>query len=590
MYLQIQPTFVESNPSSFCFLAKPKQTFKTKKMKNIFTIAVFFATGVLFAQKNVSVVEVFCNTGDANALQSIPAINAQATIADTSDENHIFIQHHINQTYSNWTDQYAIQASTDRYNSYTNLNIVNSLASIATNGAASTATPWYNCAPIEKDIYSSGAKKVSLQFDSYNSATSTVSVRFVLASKYQSTDTKSIYVYMLESGLTVNVTGGQNSGHTFTMNNVARLVQSEPATVYTDLLQFTLPTGTNTQNVQFVAYVQDDATGEILGGTRGFKLQPYLDAPGSKFAVVEMFCNTGCYGGPPAISSMGTYAATAETNTENQALVELHIYQTYGNWSDVYTLGMNNDRYDKYSWDMGILAGLAAVSKNGIRYTPDSWNSCKPEDKVSTAFVDLSLASYHNNNLIVNYNLSGHLGKHDKVYFYVVESGITVNVTGGEISSTTLNMSNVARVGREKDVDVLSDTVLLQIPTDVNLQNARLLAYIQNDMTYEVTGGTKGLKLNNASSAGLIPVDPNVNFSVYPNPTHTDITLLTSKLQSLKNASVTIYDLNGQVHYTKDLETIPSVLSITDHQLNQGFYFVKIQADEMSLTQKVEIY
>lgn len=559
-------------------------------MKTLLTIFTIFLVSSIFGQRTVSVIESFCNTGDLNAQSSIPALHDQAAIADTNDENHVYIQHHVNQTYSDWTDQYATQASTDRYNDYIGLGIINGTAKLATNGEASTATPWYNCAPVERDVYNSGSKKMTVLFDSYDPLTSKVKVKFVLALKYQSTDTKSVYVYMLESGINVNVTGGQNAGETFVMNNVDRGVQSTPATVYSDVFEFTLPAGANTNNIQFVGYVQDDATGEILGGTRGFKLQPYLDAPGTTFSVVEMFCNTGCYGGPSAISSMGTWAATAETNSENQALIELHIYQTYGNWSDIYTLDLNNERYDKYSWDMGILAGLAAVSKNGIRYTPDVWNSCKPLEKISTTFVDFDIASYSNNNLTLDYTLSGNLGNHDRVYFYVVESGITVLVTGGEISGTTLNMSNVARAGEVKTVDNLTGSVTLQVPSDVNLQNARVMAYIQNDVTYEVTGGNKGMELDNAASASLSEMGQTANFTIYPNPSNSDVTLLMDKLKHLKNAKVTIVDVNGQEHYSLALESIPSLLNISDHQLSQGIYFVKIQSDETSLTQKVEIY
>ncbi|GEM_PF-2047181 len=559
-------------------------------MKTILPILILLISNSFFAQREVSVIELFCNTGDYDARTVIPSFHEQTVLADTNDQNHIYIQHNVNHSYSNWTDQYATTSNTNRYNQYLGLGIVDSLSGIATNGSASIASPWYNCTPVEKEIYSSGAKKVSLLFESYDAATSKVTVRFVLARKYTIADLKSLHVFMLESGLSVNVTGGENAGQTLIMNNVSRGVRTETATVYSDTVQFTLPTEASIANIQFVAYVQDDATAEILGGTRGFKLEPYINAPGSKFSVVEMFCNTGCYGGPSAISSMVTYSDLAETNANNEALIELHIYQTYGNWSDMYSCALNNARYDRYSWDMGILAGLAAVAKNGIRYTPDVWNSCKPKEKTSTSFVDLELASYSNNNLIVNYTLSGELGPHDRVYFYVVESGITVSVTGGEISGTTLNMNNVARVGIEKTTESLIDTVLLQIPNDVVIQNARVMAYIQNDVTYEVTGGTKGLVLDNAASAGVINIEKEMDFTIYPNPTSNDVTLLVEKLKKLKNARLAIYDVNGQVQYSRSLEIMPSVLNITDHQLSKGIYFVRIQSDEMNFTQKLEVF
>lgn len=105
-----------------------------------------------------------------------------------------------------------------------------------------------------------------------------------------------------------------------------------------------------------------------------------------------------------------------------------------------------------------------------------------------------------------------------------------------------------------------------------------------------VTGGNKGMELDNAASASLTEMEQTPNFTIYPNPSNSDVTLLMDKLKHLKNAKVTIIDVNGQEQYSLSLENIPTVLNINDHQLSQGFYFVKIQNDETSLTQKVEIY
>lgn len=556
--------------------------------KFLFYFLLAISTASLNAQKNVSVVELFCNTGDYDSRLAIPELRTKAMLADADDLNHIYIQHEVAKTYSNWTDQYALTSGTQKYNQYKSLGLIDSLADVAKNGAVSTSTPWYNCDPADIDVYTSGAKKVSLWFESFNNTDSTLAVKFVLARKYTATDAKSIHIYVLESGITVNVSGGDNNGQTFTMNNVARAVRVMPATIYSDTVHLRIPVGTNLSQTTVVAYIQDDNTCAIVGGTRGFVLQPYITTASNKFSVVEMFCNTGCYGAPPAVSSMYSYAATAETNGLNQALIELHVSQTFGNWTDVYTLALNDQRYDNYSWNMGILAGLSAVAKNGIRYTPDVWNSCKPQEKTGISFINLQYNSFSNSNLIIDYTLSGKLGPHDRVYFYVVESGLSVTSTGGEVPGTTYNMNNVARAARVKTCANLSDSVSLIVPANVNLQKARVLAYIQNDVTYEITGGTKGFLLGALTNTKELQQE--AHFSVYPNPTSSTINLDLSSLGHVDHLCISIYTINGQLSYSKQLEQIPSVLNINDHHLNPGIYFIKVQGEKTFLVKRLEIF
>ena len=540
------------------------------------------------AQKYVSVVESFCNTGKYDSRFSIQDLHDKSVIDDTSDLNHIYIQYHVDYASGLWNDNYVMPSNNQKLLQYEAAGIIDSLSGVAKNGVHTTATNWYNCDPEEIEIYSAGAKKVSLLYDSYNASDSTLVVRFVLAKKYLASDNKSIHIYLLENNINLSVTAGENAGENFAMNNVARTFRIKPATVYSDTVTLKIPSGTTISNTHVVAFIQDDNTFEVLGGTRGFPVNRYITAPGNKFAVVEVFTNTGCFGSPPAISSMFNYAADADTNNLNDAMVQLHIYQTYGNWSDVYTLQINNDRYDNYSWNKGILAGLSAVSKNGIRYTPDVWDDCSPVEKTATAFVDVQLTAMDSENLVLNYTLSGVLDPHDRIYFYLVESGITVDVTGAEIPGTTHHMNNVARFARVKTTTDLTDSVLLKIPSDAIMENTRVLAYIQNDVTYEVSGGNKGFNPTTVA-VGYSP-KPKYDFSIYPNPSAGDINILFGDLKNLKDLLLTITDATGKECYSKQIKNAPSVLSITDLKLAPGIYFLRVTAQKNSLVKKLEIF
>lgn len=528
----------------------------------------------LSAQKFVSVVESFCNTGKSGTAEVIPNLANYAEIADTSDLNELYIQYHVPADFEDWSDEYTHSASTDQWQFYQNLGLANDLCEVLKNGAANPADDWYDCTPADKYIYGL-ARKVTVLFEDYDPETKTVDTEVVLAMPYSETSEAFVHVLALESGIEIEITGGEIPGTTFMLHNVVRAAEVVSATSAGIQTTLTLPEEANPESVKIVAFVQDHTTGEILGGTRGISLEPYINAPGDTFAVVENFVNSGCFGGPPAINSMSTHVEIAENNDENHALIQLHIGQTYGNWSDVYKLPLNDERYDKYSWEMGIIAGLAAVAKNGIRYRPHTWNNCTPKEKIATDFVSVSLHSIDDEQLILDYSLSGSLNPHSVVYFYVVERDITVYVTGAEIPGTTLNMNNVARAARRKSIQNLSDTVALSLPPDINLQKSRVLAYIQNDVTYEVTGGNKGFPLSQFTGLRNVELQ---DFVIAPNPVPAGQSFQIALPKALHNAELRVYDLNGRIVLSRSLTEVPGRIAVADPVFCAGLYVVELKS------------
>lgn len=527
----------------------------------------------LSAQKFVSVVESFCNTGKSGAAEVIPDLANYAEIADTSDLNELYIQYHVPADFEDWTDEYTHSASANQWEFYQNLGLAGELCSVLKNGVANPAEDWFDCTPEDKYIYGL-ARKVTVLFEDYDPETKSVVTEIVLAMPYSAPSEAFVHVLALESGIEIETTGGEIPGTSSILHNVVRSAEVVPATSGGIQTTLTLPEDANPEQVKIVAFVQDHTTGEILGGTRGISLEPYINAPGETFAVVENFVNSGCFGGPPAINSMSTHVEIAENNNENHALVQLHIGQTYGNWSDVYKLPLNDERYDKYSWDMGIIAGLAAVAKNGIRYRPHTWNNCTPKEKIATDFVDVSLHSINEEEVILNYSLSGVLNPHSKVCFYVVERDITVHVTGAEIPGTTLNMNNVARAARRKSIQNLSDTVALSLPPDIDLQKSSVLAYIQNDVTYEVTGGNNGFPLSQFT--GLKDVELK-GLVIAPNPVNTGHSFQIALPKAFDNAELSVYDLNGRIVLSRKLTEVPGRLAVADPVFHAGIYVVELK-------------
>lgn len=263
----------------------------------------------------------------------------------------------------------------------------------------------------------------------------------------------------------------------------------------------------------------------------------------SNFTVVEMFYNTGCYGSRSPMSQWTTYSTMAEQNNKNQIYVALHVYQPYGDWTDQYVLPLNTQRFNKYWTTLGILKQLAGIAKNGVRYTPHLWYNCKPlEDTATwdgvplakaTAFMHINYESYTacDSTVHISYELAGGpFGDSIMAYFYAVERGITVTITGGENSGQTFLLHNVARAVVCVPTTRLSDTVSLTLPADANTDSIRILGYIQNDNTYRIIGGSKGFVLRDSVTYDTIPPSGDttdytlvynadeVGISIYPNP------------------------------------------------------------------------
>ena len=161
---------------------------------------LFFSTSS-FGQKYASVVELFCNTGNADALITIDEFNIQSSVSDLEEDNHVYIQHNVSPNELGWVDQYVLPASDLRFNAYSNAGIVSAPTSVSKNGEVSLASPWYNSDPLEKEIYYGGAKAMAVHFDSYNSANSTVTMRYTISTKYTTTP-KTVHLFLLEDDIT----------------------------------------------------------------------------------------------------------------------------------------------------------------------------------------------------------------------------------------------------------------------------------------------------------------------------------------------------------------------------------------------------
>jgi hypothetical protein len=100
----------------------------------------------------------------------------------------------------------------------------------------------------------------------------------------------------------------------------------------------------------------------------------------------------------------------------------------------------------------------------------------------------------------------------------------------------------------------------------------------ENPFNYNLSGTVT------ATSVGLDEITVGKNISIYPNPAKDQITISTAA--SLKNASVSIFDMTGRlVHEKNNLEGKSNVIDISNY--DSGIYFFEINQSNEFIRAKV---
>jgi hypothetical protein len=75
-------------------------------------------------------------------------------------------------------------------------------------------------------------------------------------------------------------------------------------------------------------------------------------------------------------------------------------------------------------------------------------------------------------------------------------------------------------------------------------------------------------------------------FTVYPNPASTSISI--SLIDEVKNATISIFDINGRQVYAKKLD-LQGIVTINTKNLSTGIYILKINNNVISYSEKLII-
>ena len=216
---------------------------------------------------------------------------------------------------------------------------------------------------------------------------------------------------------------------------------------------------------------------------------------GAPFAVVELFTSEGCSSCPPADRLLAQLAAEARDSGKPVFTLSFHVdYWNYLGWADPYSDAAFSARQQAYSWalrdrvytpQMIINGRRSFVGSDADRARRDLAEALQqPASVTLNAGVSPLTAE---GVLLVSY-AAPDLPENAVVHLTVVERGLSQRVTRGENTGRTLDHDNVVRVF--ETVEAPFGKVNLELPDDLTLANASLIAYAQDVKSMAVLGAT----------------------------------------------------------------------------------------------------
>lgn len=317
-----------------------------------------------------------------------------------------------------------------------------------------------------------------------------------------------------------------------------------------------------------------------------FSNQSYAQNTNS-FCVLELFTSEGCSSCPSGDNMLNTVVNATDNNTTNNLYIALHIaYWNNLGWYDPYS----NQQYDAMFfgyYNSGNGVTIANGSSFGtpffVRNGEEGRNySTATATKQATAWVDLSFNELSENQLKVDYTLTGDL-INTEARFFLVERGLVNNVLSGENAGSTLQHENVAR-----DMEIIattnpSGTVTFTVPSNANVENMRVMAYIRKNenspWSREIIGANKGFKVG--QYVALNELEDVVETGIYPNPSNT----VTSIVCAEKMDQISLMNEVGEVVYTATPNSTESTIDLSI--IEAGIYFVKIETVKGIVTKKL---
>ncbi|MBP9849776.1 MAG: VCBS repeat-containing protein [Flavobacterium sp.] len=130
--------------------------------------------------------------------------------------------------------------------------------------------------------------------------------------------------------------------------------------------------------------------------------------------------------------------------------------------------------------------------------------------------------------------------------------------------------------------DGISNTGITSLTDSAGSNNGTLTNFALSGATSNWKSGSPVTAGNTCTSLSTVGFNANSNFKIYPNPTQNEINI---ELNSVSNARLEVFDINGRLLQKQSLNTSQSKLDI--NQFPSGMYLFKVTSNEGTATTKV---
>lgn len=229
---------------------------------------------------------------------------------------------------------------------------------------------------------------------------------------------------------------------------------------------------------------------------------PSFAADGSAPVLVELFTSEGCSSCPPADAILQRMDSTQPVPGAHLIVLSEHVdYWNHDGWKDPYSSSLVTERQQDYARKLGLKTVFTPqfiVDGTGQFVSNDSLQVIQTLQKAAAAPkipVQITSINFENGTLHAHIAVpASELKQNADIYLATAlnhaESQVLRGENGGKHLTHVAVVENLTKIGKLKKNEAFNQDVQIKLHSDVNPQNLRVVAFVQDPGPGEVLGTT----------------------------------------------------------------------------------------------------
>ncbi|MEM8834601.1 MAG: DUF1223 domain-containing protein [Planctomycetota bacterium] len=233
-------------------------------------------------------------------------------------------------------------------------------------------------------------------------------------------------------------------------------------------------------------------------------LAPAANAETEPFALVELFTSEGCHSCPPADEVASELIERTEQDGRRVFVLAWHVdYWDYLGWEDRFSDAAYSDWQRSYArafrtpqiyTPQMVVNGTNAFVGSRRAQAVEAVESGLAQQASADLSYSINGAVEPGETLRVGFDLkiNGTIEGPSLVHVVITESDIQTDVTRGENAGKTLHHDGVVRAHATGEPGTLTGDIEIAIPSDVEIDNASVVVFVQDRKTMRVLAAEGG--------------------------------------------------------------------------------------------------